>query len=142
MDIDKFNSIFEKLMKNISVLEEFAPSKANAFIETMKAFNEVVKSCYGTDLLPNYQQKIQNFRICYRRLKINVTPKVHAVFFHVEDFCEMVGMGLGPWSEQAAESLHTDFDKMWTRYKVRDTDHEKYGERLLEAVVAYNSQHF
>ena len=130
-----------KLMKNISILEEFAPSKVNPFIETFKAFNEVIKSCYGTNLFPNYKELIKNFRICYRRLPINVTPKVHAVFFHVEDFCELVGMGLGPWSEQAAESLHADFDNVWTRYKVRDIDHEKFGKRLFEAVVAYNSQH-
>ena len=64
---------------------------------------------------------------------------MHAVFFHVEDFCEVVGMGLGPWSEQATESLHADFNKVWTRYKVRDIENEKFG--LFEAVVAYNSQH-
>ena len=130
-----------KLMKKNSILEEFAPTKANGFIETFQAFNEVITSCYGTDLSPGYKQMIKNFRICYRRLKMNVTPKVHAVFFHVEEYCEMVGMGLGPWSEPAAESLHTYFDKIWARYKVRDTDNDKYGKRLFDAVVAYNSPH-
>ena len=101
-----------ELMKNIFILEEFAPSKVNPFIETFKAFNEVIKSCHGTNLISDYKELIKNFRICYRRLLINVTPEVHAVFFHVEDFCEVVGMGLGPWSEQATESLHADFDKV------------------------------
>ena len=102
-------------MKNISILEEFAPSKVNPFIETFKVFNEVIKSCYRTNLISNYKELIKNFRVCYRRLPINVTPEVHAVFFHVEDFCEVVEMGLGPWREHATESLHADFNKVWTR---------------------------
>ena len=72
-------------MKNISILEEFAQSKVNPFIETFKAFNEVITSCYGTNLISKYKELIKNFSICYRRLPINVTPKVHVVFFHVED---------------------------------------------------------
>ena len=39
---------------------------------------------------------------------MTVTPKVHPVFYHVEEFCELVNMGLGPWSEQVAESFHSD----------------------------------
>ena len=74
-------------------------------------------------------------------LPTNVTPKVHAVFHHVGEFCGMVNKGLGPWSEQAAESLHSDFTKMWQNYKLRDTDHDQYGERLLDAIITYNSQH-
>ena len=52
-------------MKNISILEEFASSKVNLFIETFKAFNGVIKSCYGTNLISNYKERIKNFRICY-----------------------------------------------------------------------------
>ena len=39
------------------------------------------------------------------KLEISVTPKVHAVFFHVQEFCELTKMGLGPWSEQTSESV-------------------------------------
>ena len=59
----------------------------------------------------------------------------------MEDFCEVVGTGLGPWREKATESLNADFDKVWSRYKVRDIENEKFGQGLFEAVVAYNSQH-
>ena len=35
----------------------------------------------------------------YLQLTISVTPKVHAVMFHVEEFCSLTGRGLGPWSD-------------------------------------------
>ena len=92
----------------------------------------MVVACYGT---------IKEFQISYRKLKINVTPKVHAVFYNVGEFCKMVNNGIGPWSEQVAESLHSDFNKIWQNYKLRDTDHDEYGERLLQAIISYNSQH-
>ena len=128
------------LLKNFSSVEESSPS-VKGYIDTFNSFNEVVKSCYGTEMLPDYEEKIKQFRISYKQLKINVTPKVHAVFHHVGEFCGMVNKGLVTWSEQAAESLHSDFTKMWQNYKLRDTDHDQHGERLLDAILAYNSQH-
>ena len=71
-------------------------------------------------------------------LGISVTPKVHTVFYHIEEFCSLTKMGLGPWSEQASESVHKEFNKCWGRYKVKNTDHPLYGEKLLEAVRMFN----
>ena len=131
-----------KLLKNIAILEELTPpSNVQIFIDTLKAFDEVVISCYRENLISNYKEKISVFRKYYRTLGINVTPKVHAVFHHISEFCDVVKKGLGPWSEQTSESLHSDFKKLWQNYKVRDNDHQQYGKRLLDAVVAYNSQH-
>ena len=50
-------------------------------------------------------------------------------------------MGLAPWSEQTAESIHSDFKKVWSNFIVRDTGNPEYGKRLLEAIITYNSQH-
>ena len=72
-----------KLLKNLSLLEELSPPSVKGYIDTLNSFNEVIVSCYGTKLLPNYTEKFKEFRISYRKLKINVTPKVHAVFYHV-----------------------------------------------------------
>ena len=74
-------------------------------------------------------------------LNISVTPKVHAVMYHVADFCNLKGMGLAPWSEQTSKSLHRDFTMIWNTFKVKNTDHPEYGRRLLQAVSMYNSQH-
>ena len=66
----------------------------------------------------------------YMKLGISVTSKVHAVIFHIAEFCEMTGRGLGPWSEQTGESVHHDFKETWKRYKVNNTDRDIYGKNL------------
>ena len=38
-----------------------------------------------------------------------VTPKIHTVIFHIIEFCKIMGLGLGPWSEQTGESVTHDF---------------------------------
>ena len=133
-----------KLLKNIAVLKEITPStnkKVLDFIAAFEAFNDVVAACYTKKLASNYKEKLKAFRIAYKKLKISGTPKGHAVFHHISEFCDLVKMGLGPYSEQAAESLHHEFDTMWTRFKVKKQEHPVYGSRLLNSVVMYNSQH-
>ena len=112
-----------KLLKNISILEEIAPPSVRSFVDAMKTFNEVVQSCYGNELSPNYKDKITKFRKCYMKLKINVTPKIHAVFHHIIEFCEMKKLGLGPWSEHTAELVHHYFKTVWSNFNVRDINH-------------------
>ena len=62
----------------------------------------------------------------YLSLEIDVTPKVHAVMYHVSEFCELKGMGLAPWSEQTSESVHHDFNLLWEKYKLKDIQHIDY----------------
>ena len=53
-----------KLLKNVKILEEIAPSpslKVKKFIYAFKAFNDVVLSCYGRVLSPNYKDQINVF---------------------------------------------------------------------------------
>lgn len=57
----------------------------------------------------NFVHYINEFYTNYMDLKINYTPKVHAVFFHVIDFCSKTQKGLSFFSEQAIESVHSDF---------------------------------
>ena len=98
----------------------------NGFVDTFKVFNDVVHACNGKTLSPDYGEKIKRFRISYRRLKISITPTVHAVIFHISEFSELVKMGLGPWIEQTF---------------IQSTDHEDYAQGLLDAITNYNSQH-
>ena len=90
---------------------------------------------YGFELAPDYQSKIRKFSRAYLDLRINVTPKVHAVMHHISEFCEKTGRGLGPWSEQASESIHHDFKQTWQRFKINKTDHELYGKKSLASSI-------
>ena len=72
---------------------------------------------YG--ISPDFEERIDAFKECYMALSISVTPKVHAVIYHVADFCNLTGMGLAPWNEQTSESLHHDFNMIWNNFKVK-----------------------
>ena len=129
-----------KLLKNVSKLEELCPVKHQKFPVAYKSFNEVVSSCYGKDLHANYKETINKFRNDdYMKLKISVTPKVHAVFYHIQEVCDITGRGLGPWSEQTSESLHQEFNKCWEKYLVKDQKNPMYQQRLLQAVQMFNN---
>ena len=132
-----------KLLKKVDQLEGLCPTngKVKKFAKTFMALNDVVSACYGFELAPDYQSKIRMFSSAYLDLRINVTPKLHAVMHHISEFCEKTGRGLGLWSEQASESIHHDFKQTWQRFKINKTDHELYGKNLLQAVSTYNSHH-
>ena len=83
--------------------------------------------------------EMEKFEKIYMKLNVRVTPKIHAVFHHVEEFCTCKGRGLGPWSEQTSESLHHEFNECWNKYIIKDEESEKYGDRLLKAVNMFNN---
>ena len=131
-----------KLLNNVDKLQALhPPSSVTKFITAFRSFNAVVEACYGKTLHPDFQRRIAVFAMDYLKLGISVTPKVHAVFFHVAEFCLLTGQGLGPWREQAGESVHHDFKQTWKNYKVNDVKRDIYSENLLRAVAAYNSKH-
>ena len=89
-----------KLLKRCKDLNELCPSELQSYVQTFKAFDEVVDACYSRELKSNYKDKIGEFKKNYLNLGINVTPKVHAVMYRVEEFCEIKGMGLSPTVRQ------------------------------------------
>ena len=99
------------------------PIQCERFIIAFKSFNEVVPSCYGEDLKADYLRKIKIFSNDYMKLNRSVTPKIHAVMYHIAELCQMTGRGLGPWSEQAGESVHHDFNETWKQFQVNDIKH-------------------
>ena len=103
----KFNGNDSRnLLKNVKLFEELCPPKFRNFVESFRALNEVATVCYGRGLSPVYTDKIERFKVRYQMLNINTTPKLHAVFYHISEFCDIKKIGLSPWSEQTAESLH------------------------------------
>ena len=130
-----------KILKKIDSLETRCPTVFMPFVAAFRSFNDVVAACYGYNLASDYKQKIRKFRFDYMKLGISVTPKIHAVFFHIEEFCDFSGTGLGAFSEQTAESLHQEFSKCWENFFVKDFDNPAYPERFLSAVKMFNSLH-
>jgi hypothetical protein len=126
------------LLEKVDILRRDCSLGCLKFARVFQDFRAVVKSCFGQDLDPNFGFYIDSFKQSYLSLNISVTPKVHAVFFHIAEFCNKTQQGLGFFSEQAMESVHFDFNSVWKKYKV-SRDHSDYSSRLLRAVCEYNS---
>lgn len=128
------------LLEKIDILRGICRNSCLKYVKCFKDFQTVFDSCFSSTLKPKYIQYISDFKRSYCDLNISITPKVHSVFFHVPDFCSKVEKGLGFYSEQAIESVHSDFKTMWAKYKVSST-HPEYPSKLLKAVQEYNAQH-
>ncbi|XP_065683561.1 uncharacterized protein LOC136096352 [Hydra vulgaris] len=126
----------EELMQ--LTIAEKAPDATKA-CQALSSFHQVVVSCFGYTLLPDYEAKICDFKDNYLKLPVSVTPKAHAVFHHVQQFIHQHKVGLGVFSEQATEALHSNFKTHWQRFK-RNSTHPEYSSQLLSCVVDYNSK--
>lgn len=130
----------KKLLERLDYLRATCPIGCLKFVKVLDDFHLVVKACFGKLLYPNFKKNIRDFKRSYLDLGVSVTPKVHAVFYHVEDFCSKNQKGLGGYSEQAMESVHFDFNIIWNKYKVHN-NHPEYERHLLNAVCEFNGLH-
>lgn len=128
------------LLEKVDILRSFCEIGCVKYVQCFQDFQRVVKSCFSNELNDDYKNNIEKFQRSYLDLNISITPKVHAVFFHVSHFCEKTNRGLGFYSEQAVESAHYDFKMTWNKYQV-PRNHPQYAAQLLKAVCEYNSRH-
>ena len=63
------------------------------------------------------------------------------IIHNLAEYIEMEGMGMGLFSEQTGESLHSDLKKHWLCYQVKNKNAPSYAKNLYKAVVLYNSIH-
>ena len=117
------------------------PRKLMKYIRVLQKFDKVVSSCFGKNLKDEYKENIRMFRIAFMGLKLSVTPKVHCVFRHVQEFCERRGCGLGVFSEQVVENAHHDFFKIEQRYPTNLETDPQCPQKLLKRVCRYNGLH-
>ena len=123
-------------------LERMIPVEHFPFLNAFKAFGRVVQGCLSSDLAGDYKEAIKSFRRAYLDLGITVIPKVHIIFSHLEEFFTLTKQrnGLGLYSEQHFESVHHDFSRIWSRFKIAQGN-PRYAEKLQKAMVTYNSLH-
>ena len=132
-----------KVLRNLHHLEEVLPANFSNFLATFKAFRDVVDSCFGFILDPFYKQVLERFKIEYQKLqdKFNVSMpnKIHVIVVHLEEFFDLVGRGLGEFSEQETENAHSAFDSLLDRYRVKDINSLVYHVQYFKAVMNFNS---
>ena len=70
-----------------------------------------------------------------------MVEQIHMVIDHIEEYVESQGQGFSLFSEQTGEAVHSDYQKTWLHYQVKNVSATSYGENLLRATVAYNLHH-
>jgi hypothetical protein len=51
---------------------------------------------------------------------VPISPKLHVMAVHLEEWLDTHSRGMGDDSEQAVEASHGRFSKLWESYQVRD----------------------
>ena len=89
----------------------------------------------------DFEKAIDDFLDFFIDLEIKIkSTKLHILFCHVKEFCKKNGYGLGVYSEQAGETIHSRFSK-FSRYKLlSDFYKETYKKDLLCVVLLYNAE--
>ena len=129
-----------KLLRNVDKLRAICPLHCLDYVASFSAFNDVVESCFGNELLADFKRCCYRFEAMYKRLEIAITPKVHAIFFHVPDFCSLMNSSLGMFSEQTPESVHYDFQQHWLNFKVSERN-PSFSSKFYQCVCMCNSRH-
>ena len=136
------------MLRNLDKLEEIVSKDLLPLVETLRAFDKVVHSCFGKEAHDNYKEQINAFEKCsfdiYMEFDVNFSTKAHILIEHVPQVIQRTGKGLFFQSEEVVEATHSKFDNFWQRFKVIDVESaltsEKHGERLLECVVEINTK--
>ena len=67
------------LQENIEI-----SNRALKFVQTLRSFYEVVKSCFGQEVQPSFKADIKKFTDDYISLDISITPKVNLKISNVK----------------------------------------------------------
>ena len=114
------------------MIEAKAVDEFEAHTIAFKSFKLVTEKWFGQELVSGWELAIGQFSHDVRKIQdISIILKAHILEAHVVEFLNrqtgaLKGKGLGFWSEQASESVHYDWNKLWVdnKYK-RELDQQR-----------------
>ena len=130
--------------KHVDTLESLAEeSQVGAlirpFTDVLRCMDAISHCCFGNRLDDDYKSHLEEFERLWKVTGVNWFPLAHALRFHVPQFCDRRDLPLGPFSEQAGESLHHVLRDDWdTRWKKLPASHGCDPD--LRSVVAFSSE--
>ena len=123
------------------VLGSTSPLILQPYVAFLKSMDKVVVDCFstgkvGTDL----KSHLSDLQGHFEATGLSETLKIHVVLKHIpECLAPLNGHGFGLYSEQAGESIHRVFLRIWSRYKINDIEHPDFRENLRKSVVEFSS---
>ena len=85
------------------------PAKS-LYLDTILKFRQINSSVFGLELLPSWREDLHSFANSISKLassqSMPVTPKLHIITIHIEQWVDRFGRSLGRESEYPGKSLH------------------------------------
>ena len=134
-----------KFLNNLEMFEErlTASEDLTLFYNFFCAFKNLKDGTFGSILAENWRDLCVEFRsslfMLNSCLSVPITPKLHVMATHIEEWLESHGRSMGDDSEQALESSHGRFSKVWESYQVRDENSEAFLKNGLAAGLHFNA---
>ena len=114
------------------------------FIDTLVSFRQVSQSCFGTRLHPLWREHLGKFRSCIQQMAtlqgMAITPKLHVICVHVEQWIDRHGRAMGMEGEAGGEAMH----HVWKRLiegqgAVKDKTSEAYETATMMCLNRLNA---
>ena len=133
-----------KVLKNVNLLEEIISPTYKPFTNFLHAYAAVVKSQFQVSLQDSWQEDTNNFGVRLAELQkafpsVRMTPKWHIILNHVPEWLMRNNRGLGQVSEQEVEDTHSQFEKVWAKYRVKSVLNPIYINNYYRAVTDHNT---
>ena len=92
-----------KVLKYADQITAYVTTDLKKYGHALKAFDQMKKSCFGTNLEEDWAVKIDTFDQAFHDLGISDIPKSHICLEHVKQFIVHTGKPIGAFSEQSFE---------------------------------------
>ena len=110
------------------------PDNLKKYVTVLEKLKNVKDACFSFYLDPNFKEIIADFKNTWDTIMNVKYPKAHILTAHVPMFCEKERRGLGIFSEQTGEAVHSGYTEVYKNYK-------RYQDGHYRAVLKYNSMH-
>ena len=126
------NACRDFLNFKLEALKNDLPPELHKYVTVLEKFKLVKDACFSDYLAPNYKDCIAEFKAAFESC-MDEFPKSHILLTHVPEFCDKYQRGLGKFSEQTSEAVHSGYKEVYKNFKMFPDGH-------LRAVIKYNVQ--
>ena len=132
-----------KVLRLLDELRTEAPRKFAPFINCLHDLGSVAHACFQTNnLQENYKDTIKTFSksfdILKKKFDVTETVKIHEIKVHVDQWIDMFHTSLGGHSEHEVEEIHSQFDRIWKNYHVKDIKSKTFAKNWKLANLELN----
>ena len=134
-----------KIFRNLEKLQAHMESdNLVMYYNTFCAFKDVAHSLFGLVLQSDWREKLHLLKLWIERLKstygMPITPKLHILTTHIEQWVDLFGRSLGKEGEQPGESLHHLWRKLLENLgEPKKKNSKSFKSAILKSLLMFNA---